>query len=80
MNNGYNIGFDDDYDRTKVYLVPQCDHEAHIKKIGYIDHDDSTFHCLDSKLMTLETMEAIVTHWKLYGHNLEEPKKEEVTS
>ena len=65
MNNGYNIGFDDDFDRTGVYLVPQCDHEAHLKKIGYID-DDNTFHCLESELMTLEVMEAIVNHWKVY--------------
>ena len=66
MNNGYNIGFDDDLGRTSVYLVPQCDHEAHLKKIGYID-DDNTFHCLESELMTLEVMEAIVNHWKTYG-------------
>jgi len=66
MNNGYNIGFDDDLGRTSVYLVPQCDHEAHLKKIGYIDHDDNTFHCLESALMTLEVMEALVSHWKIY--------------
>jgi len=71
MNNGYNIGFDDDYGRTKIYLVPQCDHEAHKKKIGYID-DGDTFKCTDSELLTLEVMEAIVNHWKVYRHNLEE--------
>jgi hypothetical protein len=70
MNNGYNIGFDDDLSRTKVYLVPQCNYMGHFKQVGYIDHDDSTFHCIESKLMTLEVMEAIVNHWKVYNHNL----------
>ena len=69
MKNGYNIGFDDELGTTKVYLVPQCDHESHLKKIGYID-DDNTFKCTDSDMMTLEVMEAIVNHWKVYGHNL----------
>ena len=72
MNNGYNIGFDDDYGRTKVYLVPQCDHESHLKQIGYIDHDDRTFHCIESELMTLEIMDAIVCHWKEYKTKQEE--------
>ena len=72
MNNGYNIGFDDEYSRTKVYLVPQCNHEAHLKQIGYIDNDDGYFHCLESELMTLEVMEAIVNHWKIYRHSPEE--------
>ena len=69
MKNGYNIGFDEEFGTTKVYLVPQCDHESHIKKIGYID-EDNTFKCTDSDMMTLEVMEAIVNHWKVYGHNL----------
>ena len=71
MTNGYNIGFDEEYDTTKVYLVPQCDHESHMKKVGYID-DDNTFKCLDSSLMTLQVMEAIVNHWKVYRHDLKE--------
>ena len=67
MDNGYNIAFDDnEFGTTKVYLVPQCDHMSHLKKIGYIDEDD-TFRCTDSELMTLEVMEAIVNHWKTYG-------------
>ena len=66
MNNGYNIGFDDAYGRTKVYLVPQCNHESHLKQIGYIDHDDDTFRCTDSDLMTLEILEALVSHWKIH--------------
>ena len=65
MTNGYNIGFDEEYDTTKVYLVPQSDHESHMKKVGYID-DDNTFKCLDSSLMTLQVKEAIVNHWKVY--------------
>ena len=69
MKNGYNVGFDEEFGTTKVYLVPQCDHESHLKKIGYID-DDNTFKCTDSDMMTLEVMEAIVNHWKVYGHNL----------
>ena len=73
MKNGYNIGFDDDYvGRTKVYLVPQCDHMAHRRQIGFIDHDDNAFHCTESELMTLEIMEALVNHWKVYRHDLEE--------
>ena len=72
MNNGYNIGFDDELGTTKVYLVPQCDHMAHVKKIGYIDDDTHTFRCTDSDVMTLEVMEAIVNHWKTYKHKLEE--------
>ena len=71
MNNGYNIGFDEKYGSIKVYLEPQCEHELHKKKIGYID-DDDTFKCTDSELLTLEVMEAIVNHWKVYRHNLEE--------
>ena len=65
MKNGYNIGFDDDYvGRTKVYLVPQCDHMAHRRQIGFIDHDDNAFHCTESELMTLEIMESILYQWK----------------
>ena len=71
MTNGYNIGFDEEYGTTKVYLVPQCDHESHTRKIGYID-DDNTFKCTDSSEMTLQVLEAIVNHWKTYKTNLEE--------
>ena len=71
MNNGYNIGFVDEYGTTKVYLEPQCKHESHRKKLGYID-DDNTFKCTDSDLMTLEVLEGIVNHWKVYRHDLEE--------
>ena len=49
--------------RAKIYL--------HKKRIGYIE-DYDTFHCVDSDLMTLEVMEAIVNHWKVYRHDLEE--------
>ena len=66
MNNGYNVGFDEELGTTKVYLVPKCDHMAHIKKIGFIEDDDNTFRCTDSSMMTLEVMEAIVNHWKVY--------------
>ena len=71
MKNGYNIGFDETKGYTKVYLEPQCKHESHRKQIGYIN-DDDTFRCTDSSLMTLEVMEAIVNHWKVYRHDLEE--------
>ena len=72
MNNGYNIGVDDAHGRTKVYLVPQCDHTSHLRQIGYIDHDDNTFRCTESELMTLDVMEAVVNHWKVY--KTEEPE------
>ena len=65
MNNGYNIGFDDELGTTRIYLIPQCDHGSHIKKIGYID-EDNTFKCTDSSMMTLEVMESIVYYWKAY--------------
>ena len=71
MNNGYNIGIVEEYGSIKVYLEPQCGHNLHKKRIGYIE-DDDTFHCVDSDLMTLEVMEAIVNHWKVYRHDLEE--------
>ena len=72
MNNGYNIRFaDNEHGYVKIYLEPQCKHESHSKKIGYIDEDDN-FHCLESDLMSLEVMEAIVNHWKIYRHDLEE--------
>ena len=68
MKNGYNIGFVEEYGTTKVYLEPQCKYESHKKKIGFID-DDDTFRCIDSELMTLEVMETIVNHWKVYKHD-----------
>ena len=71
MKNGYNIRFIEEYGSTKVYLEPQCKHELHKKKIGYIDGDD-TFKITSSDLLTLEVMEAIVNHWKVYRHDLEE--------
>ena len=70
MKNGYNIGFDEEFGTTKVYLVPQCDHESHIKKIGFIDDDDNTFRCIEGSVMTLEVMEAIVNHWKTYKQKI----------
>ena len=71
MNNGYNIGFDSGRGYVEVYLEPKCKHESHRQKIGYIE-DDNTFKCTNSNLMTLEVMEAIVNHWKVYRHDLEE--------
>ena len=71
MKNGYNIKFVEKHGYIKVYLEPQCKFETHKKKIGYID-DDDTFKCTDSDLLTLEVMEAIVNHWKVYRHDLEE--------
>ncbi len=71
MKNGYNIGFDNGRGYVEVYLEPQCKYESHRHKIGYIE-DDRTFKCTNSSLMTLEVMEAIVNHWKVYGHSLEE--------
>ena len=71
MNNGYNIEFTEEYGTTKVYLMPQCEHKLHRKKIGYID-DDDIFRCTDSDLLTLEILEGIVNHWKVYRHDLEE--------
>tara|TARA_Y100001951_G_scaffold72363_1_gene59219 strand:+ start:27 stop:251 length:225 start_codon:yes stop_codon:yes gene_type:complete len=73
MKNGYNIGFVEKHGYTKVYLEPKCKYESHKKKIGYID-DDDTFKCTDSDLMTLEVMEAIVNHWKVYKNDLEKIK------
>ena len=72
MKNGYNIGFDDELGYIGVYLVPQCDHEAHLKKIGYIENN--VFKCTDSDMMTLEVMEGIVNHWKVYRSDLEKIK------
>ena len=71
MKNGYNIGIVEEYGSIKVYLEPQCGHKLHKKRIGYIE-DNDTFHCVDSDLMTIEVMEAIVNHWKVYRHDLEE--------
>tara|TARA_Y100000310_G_scaffold69525_1_gene65044 strand:+ start:615 stop:839 length:225 start_codon:yes stop_codon:yes gene_type:complete len=65
MNNGYNIEIVEEYGTLKVFLEPQCGHELHRKKIGYLE-DDNTFHCIDSDLLTLEVMEAIVCAWKIY--------------
>ena len=70
MNNGYNVEFVEERGYVKVYLEPQCKYESHRKKIGYIE--DDTFRCTNSELMTLEVMESIVSHWKVYRHNLEE--------
>ena len=66
MNNGYNIAFVDEYGTIKVYLEPQCGHEMHRKKIGYIEDSNDTFHCLESDLLTLEVMEGIAIHWRDY--------------
>ncbi len=73
MKNGYNIGFEskDTSYYINVYLEPSCKHESHRKKVGFID-DKNVFCCTDSDLMTLEVMEAIVNHWKIYRHDLEE--------
>ena len=70
MNKDYAIYFKEEYTRIQVYLVP---HSVKIMSdslftinIGYIDLDENVhcFRCCDSKRMTIEVMESILSDWK----------------
>ena len=72
MKNGYNVKFVTLSDNhIEVYLEPQCGHESHRKKVGYID-GYTTFKITNNELMTIEVMESIVNAWKNMMHDLEE--------